>query len=229
MAEYIVLSNMTFKVMPDTRRKYLAIGIDYDGTYYIKCPDGYTDKRLRRELSSQIKDIMHRLANTEKKTSVHEYRQGEMFYFRGELYPLKHCCEEAILPLELRDGAFFLSPRLIGEEYGVFEQWYSRRLYFDIKDMLPIWTKRIGVSPRRVQIKTVKTLWGSCSAKSNITFSTRLALVPPSILEYVMVHELCHMREMNHSPEFWSEVSKHMPDYKDKRAQLKKNENLYVW
>jgi len=80
----------------------------------------------------------------------------------------------------------------------------------------------IGRSPKRITVRDQKTRWGSCSAKGNLNFNWRLITMPPELLDYVVVHELCHMIEMNHSAAFWDLVRKYMPDYEQRRALLKK-------
>ncbi len=79
----------------------------------------------------------------------------------------------------------------------------------------------IGVNYGRVTIRNQKSKWGSCSAKGNLNFNCLLMLCPPAVLDYVVVHELCHRKEMNHSPAFWAEVEKLVPDYPARRKWLK--------
>lgn len=81
----------------------------------------------------------------------------------------------------------------------------------------------VGVSYNRIAIKDTKTRWGSCSRDGNLNFSFRLVLKPIELLDYVVVHELCHRIHMNHSKEFWQEVERVLPDYKDRRKKLKYN------
>ena len=79
----------------------------------------------------------------------------------------------------------------------------------------------IGVSYGQIAIRTQHTRWGSCSSKGNLNFNCLLALVPPEVLDYVVVHELCHRKELNHSDHFWNEVRGILPDYKTRRSWLK--------
>ena len=72
---------------------------------------------------------------------------------------------------------------------------------------------RIGVQPKSITLREQKTKWGSCSSLKNLNFNWKLIMAPPKALDSVVVHELCHMIEMNHSPAFWALVRKHMPDY----------------
>jgi len=83
----------------------------------------------------------------------------------------------------------------------------------------------LGVTYGTISIRDQKTRWGSCSTKGNLNFNYRLMLAPPKVLDYVVVHELCHRKEMNHSPKFWAHVESVMPDYKEYRKWLKKNGN----
>ncbi len=81
----------------------------------------------------------------------------------------------------------------------------------------------LGVSYGRITIRNQKSRWGSCSAKGNLNYNCLLMLTPPEIQDYVVVHELCHRLEMNHSPRFWDHVASVLPDYRQRRDWLKKN------
>lgn len=85
----------------------------------------------------------------------------------------------------------------------------------------------LDVEYRRLRIGDQKTRWGSCSSKGTISYNWRLVLMPEKIMDYVVVHELCHLLEMNHSAKFWKRVSEVLPDYKDRRKWLKENGEKY--
>lgn len=81
----------------------------------------------------------------------------------------------------------------------------------------------VGVTYGRIAIRSQHTLWGSCSGKGNLNFNCLLMLTPPEVLDYVVVHELCHRKEMNHSAHFWAEVGRVLPDYEIQRKWLREN------
>ena len=83
------------------------------------------------------------------------------------------------------------------------------------------WARQVGVTYGRVTVKKQKTLWGSCSAKGNLNFNCLLLRCPEDVMDYVIVHELCHRRELNHSPRFWAEVERVLPEYRKPLKWLK--------
>ena len=85
------------------------------------------------------------------------------------------------------------------------------------------YAEKLGVSYGKITLRQQKTRWGSCSSEKNLNFNWLLILAPSEVLDYVVVHELCHRREMNHSQAFWKEVEKILPDYRERQKWLKDN------
>lgn len=99
----------------------------------------------------------------------------------------------------------------------------AAREYFPMR--VAYYENILGVTHANISIRDQKTRWGSCSAKGNLNFNWRLMLAPPRVLDYVVVHELCHRKEMNHSKAFWNAVEMVLPDYKELRKWLRDNGN----
>jgi predicted metal-dependent hydrolase len=91
-----------------------------------------------------------------------------------------------------------------------------------VKNKIEFWNQRYGFKYNRLGIKNQKTRWGSCSKKGNLNFSFQVVNLPPSLVDYLVVHELCHLKEFNHSKNFWHLVSFAVPDYKVRRKEMRK-------
>ncbi len=102
-----------------------------------------------------------------------------------------------------------------------------RQLALQAQEVIPgrvaYFAGKMGVTYGKITIRNQKTRWGSCSSKGNLNFNCLLMLVPPGVLDYVVVHELCHRKEMNHSSRFWREVAQVLPDYQEQEMWLKEH------
>lgn len=111
---------------------------------------------------------------------------------------------------------------------SVTVQYYRRRAKEILLERVACFAPVMGVTVNRITIREQKTRWGSCSSKGNLNFNWKLILMPEEILDYVVVHELAHLIEMNHSPAFWQQVEQVLPDYRKRRAWLKQNGIAYL-
>ena len=112
------------------------------------------------------------------------------------------------------------------EQNPALEAQYRKEARRRITERAAYFAEKMGVDYGRIAIKAAKTRWGSCSARGNLNFHWKLILMPPAILDYVVVHELAHRIEMNHSPRFWTQVERILPDYRERRRWLKENGGL---
>ena len=96
------------------------------------------------------------------------------------------------------------------------------RLQVLIEPLVTRYCQMLGAECERISIRAQRSRWGSCSSKKTLSFNVRLALLPIELVEYVVVHEVCHLREMNHSPAFWKLVETAIPDYRKRRAALQR-------
>lgn len=102
-------------------------------------------------------------------------------------------------------------------------QWFHTKAEEEIPQRTAQLSKEVGVSYNQVRIKDTKTRWGSCSSKKNLNFNFRLIMAPEAVMDYVIIHELCHLKHMNHSKEFWDTVAVYMPQYEKYKNWLKEN------
>ena len=97
-----------------------------------------------------------------------------------------------------------------------------------IPPRVALYAERIGVSYGRITIRHQRTRWGSCSTKGNLNFNCLLMLTPPEVIDYVIVHELCHRKEMNHSARFWTLVASILPDYTEQKRWLREHGGVII-
>lgn len=110
----------------------------------------------------------------------------------------------------------------------LLKKWYVNKALEILSLKTNLWSSRINVTPKRITIKEQKTRWGSCSSKGNINYNWRIVMAPPEVVDYLVIHELCHLYIPNHSELFWQEVAKFSPSFKQHRAWLRTNGDLLM-
>lgn len=157
-------------------------------------------------------------------TKPNLYVSGELFWYLGNQYPLE------ILPIEkpllALDGSFKLASQAVPQAREAFIHWYCRQARQVIGERVAFFSGQTGLTYHQVRIGGARTRWGSCSSKKNLNFTWRLVMAPLPVIDYVVVHELCHLLEPNHSQAFWSQVRAFQPEFKERRDWLRKNSRL---
>lgn len=109
------------------------------------------------------------------------------------------------------------------------EAWYSQEAASVFAGRVPLWAGRLSVTPGRILIRAQKKRWGSCDARGNLRLNWRLVMAPMSLIDYVIAHELTHLRSADHSPQFWTHLRAVMPDDLERKAQLAHFGSMYDW
>ena len=230
MIEQIKICNEIFHIKRLARRTRCAVLVGDDGEFLLHVPAYMSDKEIKINAERFIPDFIENLLNDRVKTiaKLHSYNDGDEFFCCGEKVKLK--IEDSAREIK-RDGQFLISPRISSREEAnvLFYNFYAHLLYELLQQRLSYWCKKTHLSPNAISIKDVKSRWGSCSSNKNITFNVKMALLPQYLFDYVIVHELCHLKEMNHSPRFWQLVKKFIPEAEEYRKELKCNEEKYTW
>jgi predicted metal-dependent hydrolase len=132
----------------------------------------------------------------------------------------KQLHKKRTLPLARSTGPLYLGD-VINEEIEDVEKYYRSQAKMVIQNIVETQSSRIGLCYKAVRFKKMKSRWGSCSSKKNLNFNIMLMQCPIEVIEYVVIHELCHLKEMNHSKDFWNLVQTYVPNYKTHRNVLK--------
>lgn len=165
----------------------------------------------RRTLSLQVRHDGQVIVRAPRRTSLPEI---ESFVRKNRAWLEKHLAK---VQKRIEEEALSPSPPIGMEEIRSLADEALRDLPARAARYAPL----VGVTYGRITIRNQKTRWGSCSSKGGLNFNCLLMLAPPAVRDYVVVHELCHRKEMNHSPRFWAEVARIIPDYKTHEKWLK--------
>lgn len=213
-----------------SKRKTLAIKIDPSGDVRVAAPRGTSRKVVIDMVSRKAGWILKKLNEIGARNAQvikREFVDGESFLYLGIDYPL----QLIINPKLSKPVVRLNNDRLMVETpvadavviRNAMEAWYRFMAGEHIKARLNYYGSLLNVTPNRVTIKAQKTMWGSCSSKNNLNFNWRAMMAPADVVDYLVVHELCHLIHHNHSRKFWNQVSAILPDYKVRQAWLKKN------
>jgi len=212
-----------------TNRKTIALQIKQDGCLIVRAPFCASGKFIKDLVFKKMFWIQKKkeLIDQKNKNIVRkEFVDGEEFLYLGQPYRLR--IVERKTPLLDLSAEFFLSKYCLGRAREIFVDWYREKAREKLKERVDFYALMIGKTYRRINITGAKSRWGSCSFKGNLNFSWRLIMAPDWVVDYVVVHEIFHLIEKNHSQRFWRRVAKLYPEYKKPRKWLKNNGHLLV-
>lgn len=204
-----------------SKRKTIAIYIR-DGGVEVRAPLKMPKCDVDKFVVSKKKWIEDKLAQSREcleKSSVFMLNYGDTVMLRGTEYPL---VARAGTKAGFDGEVFYLPPDLAPAQIKpVIVQIYRRIAKIHITKRAACFSAHMGAAPAAVKINGAKASWGSCSSKKSLNFSWRLIMADDAVIDYVVVHELAHISEMNHSARFWAIVAGFLPDYKARQAKLK--------
>ena len=207
-----------------SKRRTLAIEVTHDAKLVVRAPQRMPRDRIDRFVGQKREWIERKKREALRKAAQaapKSYAGGEKFFYLGKSYPLK-IVEKAGAALVFENG-FILSKNSESDARSLFVAWYRARAKEVIKERLAFFSGVSGISFALFRITGAQKRWGSCNSRGNLHFAWRLVMAPMPVVDYVAVHELAHVVEKNHSARFWRRVEEILPDYKQRRAWLKKN------
>ena len=197
----------------------------------IRVPNRVRDKKIVEILETKERWIRNKVIQLQNQriTNKREFISGESFSLFGRNLYLK-VLEGGKVGTQLIDDYLITTVRT--SEIGdlrksriktYLEKWYIHEAYQKLEEKVMRYSKIIRVSPREIKVRNYKTRWGSCDNKGRLTFNFHLIKAPHEIVDYVVIHELCHMIQPNHSKFFWNEVARFDPSFKNHKKWLKLN------
>jgi predicted metal-dependent hydrolase len=221
--------DIEYLLAPGSARKTTDIVIERDGQIVVRPPDEFTPEQVDAVVESKRLWIYRNLAEWKdlNATAVtREWVNGETFLYLGNAYRLSLVSGQDA-PIKLKDGRFCLS-RAVIEQGGpeaareAFESFYTAKARRRFTERVAYFAPKAGVAVTGIRVKDTGFRWASCGAKNHLNFHWKCMMAPAKIIDYIVVHELCHFHQRNHTVAFWNEVDKLMPDYQERKAWLKR-------
>jgi len=218
----------TAEIIRTRRRKTASIKVN-EGKVSIIVPESLSTDKIESLLTKKHRWIKEKLSLNEEAVSVKtkEFVSGESFAYLGRNYRLK-VMEGQYPDIKLHQGRFVESVRdkTVNNAPSIKQmliRWHKRHAEAKLIEKTARYAKIISISPSSVGVKTYQSRWGSCSHTAEIHYNWKIIMAPNRIVDYVVVHELCHILHHNHSPAFWQTVERYFPDYLECKEWLKLN------
>lgn len=225
-----------------SKRTTACLRIQPDGTVEVRGPRLMSDAFVRNFVEAKADWIIQKrkeVAEHQSKKRTHTYQSGDVFLYLGEEYVLtlvaagRKCVEltRSDGPVESPHDTQMCHNKLTLHTTSFeakaiekhIKEWYKKQATDYITRRVEHFAPEIPGEHTGITMENRKGRWGSCSSTRELTFNWRLILAPPEIIDYVVVHELCHLKHMDHSPAYWKAVGSILPDYKARREWLKEN------
>ena len=222
MNSTLTVDDLQFEVRWSGQRKTLGLTVDRDGTLVISAPRGCDQVVLERFVREKRFWLYTKLAEKEslrKPVANKEFVTGEGFPYLGRNYRLL-LVDESNVPLKLEAGRFRLRRASAPEGRHHFIEWYTAHAKRWLTERAARFAPRVGADHARVEVRDLGFRWGSCGRAGTVNFHWATILLPASVVEYVVVHELVHLKERHHTPEFWLRVERALPDYERRKEWI---------
>ncbi len=227
-----MMLDFEYEVIRRPRRRTASISVKRDNTVVVIVPGRLPRKQVEQIVRSKARWIRSRLqfnAEVRERFKPKEYVSGESFAYLGRNYRLK-VMEGEVRPAKMSQGRLNVfvpdgAPEKDRELHIIREltAWYQEQALGRLREKTARYAERLGVNPSSVDIKSYRSRWGSCHRDGRIYFNWRIIMAPHSVVDYVVVHELCHLIHHNHSRDYWKLVRTLVPDHRKLRAWLKQN------
>lgn len=208
-----------------SKRRTVGLEITMDALLIVRAPLRLSMKEIKKIVLKKHGWIIKKQGELKQAKDLYvpkRYINGEMFYYLGKPYEFK-LYEGKTIKL----GEFLEFPEgLVSNAEFHLTNWYKKIAYEKIIERVDYYAGITGLSYSKIKISQAKKRLGSCNRRGNINFSWRLIMAPRQVVDYVVVHELCHLYEMNHSKKFWNNVQLIFPQYRECRQWIRNNAHL---
>jgi len=207
------------------RRKTVSIFIERDGSVRVLAPVSASDEIIENAVKAKEYQIYTKLAKWKELNQgkvKREFVNGQSFLYFGRNYRLA-IVENQAVPLRLSGGNLQFDKKHLSKADKVFKDFYKDKAEQKIAERLKLIQDKFELKPTSVKVSELQNRWASCTPKNGLNFHWKCAMAPVQVLDYIITHEMVHLTHPNHSPEFWDELDKKMPNYREYENWLKQN------
>lgn len=212
------------------KRKTILIEVEAPRMITVTAPKGTEEKKILETVKTKSNWIARKIfeiKEMEHRKRKKQYVNGESFIYLGRNYSLQIIYDENIKfpEAKLYRGKFYIYTNTKDEDImkKALEKWYKEKAKEKIEERIKYYQANFDIKPKKVIIKDQQKRWGSCNMNQELRFNWKSIMAPSPILDYIVVHEMCHMVYMNHSKEFWKLLESILPDYKERKEALRNN------
>lgn len=212
------------------KRKTISLSVN-EGNIVVSAPNFIQEEYIKKIITKKKKWIEKKIKEQEcySKKILRAFENGDILFYFGKKYKLFSILSDNEY-IQLKDDNFYVFyKRKNNNLKKIIENWYKIQITNYININLYKLAKRMEIKFKSVKIVSFKRRLGSCSINGELSFNWKLIMVPKEIINYIIVHELCHLKHFNHSKEFWSLVSNYVPEFKRHNYWIKKNFNNTFW
>ena len=211
-------------VRRSSRRRSIELRVTGTGLVRVLCPVVMTDSQISAFIESKSPWIESKLCQSAMRQteSVSSFEDGSLWRFRGQALQLKLREGQEYVVMDDNYLTVYLNAR---DARQTLEAWYFKQAEQYLLNRTNYFSEQMGLRPRKVQLKAYRSMWGRCNSRHEIAYDWRVIQAPDSAIDYLVIHELAHLRHFNHSDDFWTLVGLFQPDYQDSKAWLKANAN----
>jgi hypothetical protein len=209
-----------------SRRRTISLEITKDAVLIVRAPLRAPDTSIAHLIREKQAWIEKKMAEVRSRPvpQKKEFVNGEPFLFLGKTYLLE-ILSGSDTGISLGEKLYVGEHRL-PEIRSLLQNWYAQKAKKILPARVAGYSAILDFRPKKIRISDTRRRWASCSTSGTLSFCWRLVLAPPEVIDYVIVHELVHMRQPDHSPRFWEKVRSAMPDYEIRKAWLRENERM---
>ncbi|MEA3443411.1 MAG: SprT family zinc-dependent metalloprotease [Bacteroidota bacterium] len=219
------LEGIDIKIEKTDRRKTVSIFIERDGSVRVLAPASTSDEKIGEAVKAKQYQIFTKLAKWQELNQGKVNRQfvnGQSFLYFGRNYRLS-IVEKQDVPLKLTKGHLTLDKNKLDKAVEVFKQFYKEKAAKKISERIKLIEQKFQEKPTNIKVMELQNRWASWTPKHGLIFHWKCAMAPVPVIDYIITHEMVHLKYPNHSSEFWNELDKKMPDYKEHENWLKQN------